>query len=70
MAGMASPLPHRSRARHRAVRLALLMLGCLLLVLSPFVGVLPGPGGIVLLALGLGLVLRNSLWAKRRLKPT
>ena len=44
----------------------MLVLGWLLLALTPVVGVLPGPGGIFLFALGLGLVLRNSLWAKRR----
>ena len=48
------------------VRTGLFLLGCLLLILTPFVGMLPGPGGTVLFALGMGLVLKNSAWAKRR----
>ena len=48
------------------VRTGLFLLGCLLLVLTPVVGVLPGPGGIFMFALGMGLVLKNSAWAKRR----
>lgn len=55
----------RAPARHPTIRLCLFVIGCLLLVLTPFVGVLPGPGGIVTFALGLGLVLKNSAWAKR-----
>lgn len=49
-----------------AVRTGQLISGILLIIMSPFVGVLPGPGGTIVFALGLGLVLRNSLWAKRR----
>lgn len=58
--------PRRTTGRHPTTRLALLLLGCLLLALTPIVGVLPGPGGVVLFALGMGLVLKNSRWAKRR----
>lgn len=36
------------------------------MIVAPLAGLLPGPGGIVVFAIGLGLVLRNSLWAKRR----
>ncbi len=39
--------------------------GIFLVVVSPFVGVIPGPGGIVVFALGIGLMLRSSRWAKR-----
>jgi hypothetical protein len=49
-----------------AVRTALFLLGCLLLVLTPFVGVLPGPGGVFVFAAGAALVLKYSSWAKRR----
>jgi hypothetical protein len=48
-----------------AVRTALFLLGCLLLIATPFVGVLPGPGGIVLFGAGAALVLKYSKWAKR-----
>lgn len=47
-------------------RLAMFLIGCVLMILAPIVSPLPGPGGIVLFGLGLGLVLRNSFWAKRR----
>jgi hypothetical protein len=41
-------------------------LGVLLLVVSPLVGVIPGPGGIVVAGIGLALILKTSMWAKRR----
>ncbi|MDB5661899.1 MAG: hypothetical protein JWM38_2104 [Sphingomonas bacterium] len=78
---IADLVPHRAAGHIRAMRLAsywralernpsfryaLFLLGCLLLILTPFVGVVPGPGGVVVFAAGLGLVLKNSLWAKRR----
>ncbi len=47
------------------VRLALFALGVLLMILSPIVGVLPGPGFIILFPIGLMLCLQNSAWAKR-----
>jgi hypothetical protein len=48
------------------VRFGMLLLGCLLMIAAPLVSPLPGPGGIIVFALGLGMALRNSLWAKRR----
>ena len=50
----------------RPVRLTLFVLGLLLMILTPIVAVLPGPGGIFVFAAGLALALRNSDWAKRR----
>lgn len=41
-------------------------LGVILIILSPLAGVLPGPGGIFVFAIGLALVLKASMWAKRR----
>ncbi|TPG21631.1 hypothetical protein EAH79_15135 [Sphingomonas koreensis] len=60
---MEPPVP--SRSRHPALRSALFALGVILLVLTPVVGPIPGPGGILFLAGGLTLVLQNSRWAKR-----
>ena len=40
--------------------------GILLLILTPLVGLLPGPGGIFVFAAGMALTLQNSEWAKRR----
>ncbi len=48
------------------VRTLLFALGCLFLLVSPLVGAIPGPGGVIVFALGLGLVLKYSEWAKRR----
>lgn len=52
----------RSRAQ---VRLGLFLLGCVLMILAPLLGPLPGPGFIILFPLGLALALQNSAWAKR-----
>ncbi len=60
-----SPPAYRPRDRHPTVRWVLLAAGCLFLIATPFVGILPGPGGVVTFAIGMGLVLRNSAWAKR-----
>jgi hypothetical protein len=49
-----------------AVRAALVVLGCLLICLTPVVGPIPGPGGVIVFAAGLTLVLRYSDWAKKR----
>jgi hypothetical protein len=47
-------------------RIPLLVLGWLLIALSPAVGIWPGPGGIFVFVAGLILLLRNSAWARRR----
>ena len=48
-----------------AARTALFVLGLFVMAASPAVGVLPGPGGILVFAAGLTLVLKYSGWAKR-----
>ncbi len=54
------------RMRQNAlVRLTLFSLGCLLMAVAPVIGLLPGPGGIILFPVGLALALQNSVWAKR-----
>lgn len=45
---------------------AMFSTGLLLLIISPLVGAIPGPGGIVVAGIGLALVLKSSMWAKRR----
>lgn len=40
-------------------------LGWLLIALTPLVGPIPGPGGIIVFAAGVTLLVRNSTWAKR-----
>jgi hypothetical protein len=49
----------------RIGRKILFAAGVLLLLLSPVVGILPGPGGVFLVAGGAALILRTSPWAKR-----
>lgn len=48
------------------MRLAQLVIGIAFVLITPLIGVLPGPGGVVTFGIGLGLILRNSAWAKRR----
>ena len=58
-----------SRARKKKLpflRQGLFFLGCLLIIIAPLVGAIPGPGGVFVFAAGLALVLRNSEWAKRQ----
>jgi len=47
------------------LRFALLGLGWLLIAVTPVIGPLPGPGGLITFGLGAGLVLKNSFWAKK-----
>ena len=51
---------------HPVVDWTVFIIGVLLILLSPVVGLLPGPGGVFVLALGLAMVLRTSRWARRR----
>ena len=50
---------------HPVVEWMLFAVGVVLLLLSPLVGAIPGPGGIIVAGIGLALVLRTSIWAKR-----
>jgi hypothetical protein len=47
------------------VRQILVVAGVLLMAVSPLVGAIPGPGGVVVFAAGLSLALRYSGLAKR-----
>ncbi len=49
-----------------AVQTGLMVLGVILMLTSPLVGIIPGPGGIVVFAAGLALTLKYSRWAKRQ----
>jgi hypothetical protein len=51
---------------HPVVEWSIFATGVMLMVLSPLAGVLPGPGGIFVFAIGLAMVLKTSMWAKRR----
>ena len=44
----------------------MLVIGWLLIIASPIIGALPGPGFLILFPIGLAMVLKNSRWAKRQ----
>ena len=50
---------------HPVVEWTIFAVGVLLILLSPVAGAVPGPGGIFVFALGLAMVLKTSMWAKR-----
>lgn len=56
----------RSANASSVMRLSQLFIGVVLVISTPVIALLPGPGGIIVFGLGSGLVLRNSAWAKRR----
>jgi len=51
---------------HPVVEWSIFALGVLLILVSPLAGAIPGPGGILVFGLGLAMVLKTSMWAKRR----
>jgi hypothetical protein len=56
---------HPIRPRNPAIRTALTVLGVLIIIISPIIGAIPGPGGVFVFAAGLALLLQNAHWAKR-----
>lgn len=51
---------------HPVVEWTIFALGILLMIAAIPVGALPGPGGVFVFAIGLAMVLKTSMWAKRR----
>ncbi|MDQ3080277.1 MAG: hypothetical protein M3R03_09805 [Pseudomonadota bacterium] len=51
---------------HPIVEWSIFVVGVILMLLSPLAGIVPGPGGIFIFAIGLAMVLKTSMWAKRR----
>jgi hypothetical protein len=51
---------------HPVVEWSMFVLGIVLIVIGIITGPIPGPGGIFSAAPGLALVLKTSIWAKRR----
>lgn len=59
--------PTKKRWRYTSgSRFALAVIGFILILVSPIIGAIPGPGFIIVFPLGLALVLQNSRWAKKR----
>jgi hypothetical protein len=51
---------------HPVTEWMLFVIGVALLAVSPLVGAIPGPGGLIVAGVGLALILKSSSWAKRR----
>jgi hypothetical protein len=51
---------------HPVVEWGIFVLGIILIIIGIITAPLPGPGGIFFIAPGLALVLKTSLWAKKR----
>lgn len=54
-----------ARTPHPALRTCLVALGFVLIAVTPLVGPIPGPGGLITFGAGLGLILKYTGWAKR-----
>ena len=66
MAAMISRTQWNAFIDHPVVEWSIFVVGVILMLLSPLAGVIPGPGGIFVFAIGLAMVLKTSMWAKRR----
>ena len=66
MSGMEDEACPPTRKQHPLLRQVFFLIGIGLIIVSPLVGAIPGPGGVVVFAAGLALVLKNSEWAKRQ----
>jgi hypothetical protein len=56
----------RAFVDHPVTEWGMFVLGLLFMALAPVLGPIPGPGGLPLFILGLAMVLKSSMWAKRR----
>lgn len=61
-------MPTKKKERPFYQRVAIDIAGFGLMIIAPFLGWLPGPGGIPLFLAGLGLVSLNHEWAENLLK--
>lgn len=65
MSEMARRPIFKTRDKQGGKRLVLTLTGAVLIIVSPIIGAVPGPGGIFVFAAGLALMLKNSIWAKK-----
>ena len=56
----------RDLGRTKTQRMVLFIVGTFLVIISPIVGAIPGPGGIIVFAAGFGMMLKSSRWVKKR----
>ena len=50
---------------HPVVEWSIFAIGLIFIMVSPVLGAIPGPGGLVVFALGLAMILKTSRWARR-----
>lgn len=62
---MSDARPRRGWTDNPIVRYLLVGVGILLIAITPLVGPIPGPGGIITFGAGLSLILKYTGWAKR-----
>ena len=55
----------KASSKNHARRIGLLVLGWVMIIISPIVGAIPGPGFIILFPIGLALVVKNSIFGKK-----
>jgi len=65
IAAMNAPKSKKGWTDNYIVRQCLVGLGFVLIALTPLVGPIPGPGGIIVFGAGLSLILKYTGWAKR-----
>ena len=58
-------MPVARHQRNPLVRTLLFVIGVAVILVSPLIGAIPGPGGVFVFAAGLVLVLQNSEWARK-----
>ena len=63
---MDDKLEKKRRKYTAGSRFLLSVIGFILIIISPIIGAIPGPGFIIVFPIGLALVLQNSRWAKKR----
>jgi hypothetical protein len=68
MAGMTGK--HRRKptklSETRAFQWTMIVIGWAFVVMAPIVSPLPGPAGLAFFIIGAAMILKNSLWAKRK----
>ncbi|WP_299327359.1 hypothetical protein [Parasphingopyxis sp.] len=62
---MREPTIADQRDKRAGIRFVLTVIGGLLVITAPIVGLLPGPGGIFMFAIGFPLMLKNSAIVRR-----
>lgn len=67
IAAMEENPAHKSKLRDRPqYQWAMLCLGWVLVLASPLIGALPGPGFLIVFPIGLAVILKHSRWAKKQ----